>query len=32
VYHEEDHGDEAKSPYPYKDAPPENERETAAAS
>ena len=25
VYHEEDHGDEEKNPYPYKDAPPENE-------
>ena len=32
VYHEEDHGNEEKNPYPYKDAPPENERETAAAS
>jgi protoporphyrinogen oxidase len=25
VYHEEDHGEEERNPYPYKDAPPEQE-------
>jgi protoporphyrinogen oxidase len=30
VYHEEDHGDEEKNPYPYKDAPPETEAERSA--
>jgi protoporphyrinogen oxidase len=32
VYHEEDHGDEEKNPYPYKDAPPKTEAEQAVAS
>ncbi len=27
VYHEEDHAPEDENPYPYKDAPPETERE-----
>ena len=32
VYHEEDHGDEEQSPYPYKDAPPKTEAEEKAAA
>jgi hypothetical protein len=33
VYHEEDHepSEEPANPYPYKDAPPVNEREQQAA-
>jgi protoporphyrinogen oxidase len=32
VYHEEDHGEEESNPYPYKDAPPETEREKQAVT